>query len=258
MCRWVQAECRSLGENDAPEVDPTLTAAVAALRDRPVLFKYCAEEVGINVQLTGTLSGRPGLLWMTCSAANCMYVSTVLQQNVSCAESWSPTVLQPDFVDSRQSMITAYIVGILRLQVVDARHSPLIRSLIAPLTRAGFSVTLCHLLLPCYQVAGARHGALFQRFIVALTRGGPGGLPRPIEIHAHDPRRYVADMLAWVHQVCCAVCQYHRRVACLMTVYAHIPGRYVADMLAWVHQVPVLDPLAQATLQERLYGGAAT
>jgi hypothetical protein len=36
---------------------------------------------------------------------------------------------------------------------------------------------------------------------VALTRGGPGGLPRPIEIHAHDPRRYVADMLAWVHQV---------------------------------------------------------
>ena len=50
-------------------------------------------------------------------------------------------------------------------------------------------------------MAGARHGALFQRFIVALTRGGPGGLPRPIEMHAHDPRRYVADMLAWVHQV---------------------------------------------------------
>lgn len=53
----------------------------------------------------------------------------------------------------------------------------------------------------CLQVAAARNGALFQRFIVALTRGGPGGLPRPIEIHAHDPRRYVADMLAWVHQV---------------------------------------------------------
>ncbi len=91
--RWVQAECRNLGEHDAPEVDPTLTAAVAALRQRPVLFKYCAEEV-----------------------------------------------------------------------------------------------------------AGARHGALFQRFIVALTRGGPGGVPAPIEIHAHDPRRYVADMMAWAHQ----------------------------------------------------------
>jgi hypothetical protein len=90
----VQAECRNLGEYDAPEVDPILTTAVAALRQRPVLFKYCAEEV-----------------------------------------------------------------------------------------------------------ATARHNALFQRFIIALTRGGPGGLPRPIEMHAHDPRRYVADMLAWVHQV---------------------------------------------------------
>ncbi|KAI8473219.1 MAG: component of oligomeric golgi complex 6 [Monoraphidium minutum] len=93
LCRWVQAECRNLGEHDAPEVDPTLTAAVAALRQRPVLFKYCAEEV-----------------------------------------------------------------------------------------------------------ASARHGALFQRFVVALTRGGPGGVPAPIEIHAHDPRRYVADMMAWAHQ----------------------------------------------------------
>lgn len=91
--RWVQSECRNLGEHDAPEVDPTLTAAVAALRQRPVLFKYCAEEV-----------------------------------------------------------------------------------------------------------ASARHGALFQRFIVALTRGGPGGVPAPIEIHAHDPHRYVADMMAWAHQ----------------------------------------------------------
>ncbi|KAF8056126.1 COG6 [Scenedesmus sp. PABB004] len=96
LCRWVQAECRRLGEVDAPEVEPSLAAAVAALRDRPVLYKYCAEEV-----------------------------------------------------------------------------------------------------------ASARHGALFQRFIVALTRGGPGGLPRPIEIHAHDPRRYAADMLAWVHQALC-------------------------------------------------------
>jgi hypothetical protein len=47
-CRWVQAECRSLGEHDAPEVDPTLASAVAALRDRPVLFKYCAEEVSTS------------------------------------------------------------------------------------------------------------------------------------------------------------------------------------------------------------------
>lgn len=44
-CRWVQAECRRLGEADAPEVDPVLQRAAAALRERPVLFKYCAEEV---------------------------------------------------------------------------------------------------------------------------------------------------------------------------------------------------------------------
>jgi hypothetical protein len=27
-----------------------------------------------------------------------------------------------------------------------------------------------------------------------------GGTPRPIEWHAHDPQRYVGDMLAWLHQ----------------------------------------------------------
>jgi hypothetical protein len=117
LCRWVQGECRNIGgkrflcsiepqfsqrklissllipEADAPEVDGALRAAVGALKERPVLFKYCSEEV-----------------------------------------------------------------------------------------------------------ATARHNALFQRFITALTRGGPGGVPRPIEIHAHDPKRYINDMLAWVHQ----------------------------------------------------------
>lgn len=53
------------------------------------------------------------------------------------------------------------------------------------------------------QVANMRHNALFRRFISALTRGGPGGLPRPIEVHAHDPLRYVGDMLGWLHQVRC-------------------------------------------------------
>ena len=45
-----------------------------------------------------------------------------------------------------------------------------------------------------------RQSTLINAFMDALTRGGPGGLPRPIEIHAHDPLRYVGDMLAWVHQ----------------------------------------------------------
>ncbi|CAI9095001.1 OLC1v1030851C1 [Oldenlandia corymbosa var. corymbosa] len=93
LCRWVQSECRRLGDIDNPEVNELLKTAVRCLKERPVLFKYCAEEV-----------------------------------------------------------------------------------------------------------ANMRHNALFRRFISALTRGGPGGLPRPIEVHAHDPLRYVGDMLGWLHQ----------------------------------------------------------
>ncbi|KAH7687077.1 Conserved oligomeric Golgi complex subunit 6 protein [Dioscorea alata] len=93
LCRWVQGECKKLGDSDNPEVDDLLKTAVRCLKERPVLFKYCAEEV-----------------------------------------------------------------------------------------------------------ANMRHHALFRRFISALTRGGPGGLPRPIEVHAHDPLRYVGDMLGWLHQ----------------------------------------------------------
>ncbi|KAF7966770.1 hypothetical protein HWV62_37065 [Athelia sp. TMB] len=49
-----------------------------------------------------------------------------------------------------------------------------------------------------------RQSTLLTAFIDALTRGGPSGLPRPIELHAHDPMRYVGDMLAWVHQAIAA------------------------------------------------------
>ena len=45
MCRWVQGECRGLGDMDAPEVNPLLQRAAQALREREVLFRYCAEEV---------------------------------------------------------------------------------------------------------------------------------------------------------------------------------------------------------------------
>lgn len=43
--RWVQAECRKLGDTDNPEVSELLRTAVRCLKERPVLFKYCAEEV---------------------------------------------------------------------------------------------------------------------------------------------------------------------------------------------------------------------
>ncbi|ORY76293.1 oligomeric Golgi complex subunit 6 [Leucosporidium creatinivorum] len=45
-----------------------------------------------------------------------------------------------------------------------------------------------------------RSTSLLNTFLDALTRGGPTGLPRPIELHAHDPIRYIGDMLAWIHQ----------------------------------------------------------
>lgn len=45
-----------------------------------------------------------------------------------------------------------------------------------------------------------RSASILNTFLDALTRGGPTGLPRPIELHAHDPIRYIGDMLAWIHQ----------------------------------------------------------
>ncbi|CAG8552284.1 10454_t:CDS:10 [Ambispora gerdemannii] len=49
-----------------------------------------------------------------------------------------------------------------------------------------------------------RRNAIIRIFMDALTRGGPGGTPRPIEVHSRDPLRYVGDMLAWVHQAVAA------------------------------------------------------
>jgi len=50
------------------------------------------------------------------------------------------------------------------------------------------------------EYTNSRRGVLVKQFIDALTIGGPGGTPRPIEMHAHEPTRYVGDMLAWLHQ----------------------------------------------------------
>jgi len=52
------------------------------------------------------------------------------------------------------------------------------------------------------EYTSSRRAALVRSFIEALTVGGPGGTPRPIEMHAHEPGRYVGDMLAWLHQAC--------------------------------------------------------
>jgi len=51
------------------------------------------------------------------------------------------------------------------------------------------------------EYCAARRTALVGSFIDALTLGeGFGGTPNPIEMHANDPKRYVGDILAWLHQ----------------------------------------------------------
>ena len=37
--RWVQQQCRSLVDNDSPDLAPFLRRAAASLRARPTLFK---------------------------------------------------------------------------------------------------------------------------------------------------------------------------------------------------------------------------
>lgn len=71
----------------------------------------------------------------------------------------------------------------------------LVRSAVAALRARPRLLRLC-----ADEVAAARRAALVGRFLRALTKGGPGGVPRPIELHAHDVLRYTNDMLAWVHQ----------------------------------------------------------
>uniref|UniRef100_A0A182LWZ2 Conserved oligomeric Golgi complex subunit 6 n=1 Tax=Anopheles culicifacies TaxID=139723 RepID=A0A182LWZ2_9DIPT len=47
----------------------------------------------------------------------------------------------------------------------------------------------------------ARRSVVVRSFIDALTIGGPGGNPKPIEMLAHDPKRYIGDMFAYIHQI---------------------------------------------------------
>lgn len=51
-------------------------------------------------------------------------------------------------------------------------------------------------------IISARRTQLVQKFVMALTQGGPnvGSVFRAIDLHASDSPRYVADMLAWMHQ----------------------------------------------------------
>eukprot|EP01048_Picozoa_sp_COSAG05_P005780 COSAG05_NODE_352_length_10911_cov_31.817139_11_plen_780_part_00 len=53
----------------------------------------------------------------------------------------------------------------------------------------------------CVEEMGkSRRATVLNAFLCALTQGGPSGKPRPIELSAHDPVRYIGDMVSWLHQ----------------------------------------------------------
>jgi len=86
--------------------------------------------------------------------------------------------------------------GLIKPEEVQPEVSPLMKRAISRLKRRPESLDEVITAL-----TSARSSSLSGLFLDALTRGGPSGLPRPIELIAHDPIRYVGDMLAWIHQV---------------------------------------------------------
>ncbi|XP_038673857.1 conserved oligomeric Golgi complex subunit 6 isoform X1 [Scyliorhinus canicula] len=98
----------------------------------------------------------------------------------------------------------------------------------------------------------ARRSAVVRGFIDALTRGGPGGTPRPIEMHSHDPLRYVGDMLAWLHQAAASEKEHLEALLKLVTiqgvedniqqVVGHITEGVCRPLKVRIEQVIVAEP----------------
>uniref|UniRef100_A0AAQ4QZ22 Conserved oligomeric Golgi complex subunit 6 n=1 Tax=Gasterosteus aculeatus aculeatus TaxID=481459 RepID=A0AAQ4QZ22_GASAC len=98
----------------------------------------------------------------------------------------------------------------------------------------------------------ARRCAVVRGFIDALTRGGQGGTPRPIEMHSHDPMRYVGDMLAWLHQATASEKEHLEALLKQVTlpgveenlqeVVAHITEGVCRPLKVRIEQVIVAEP----------------
>ncbi|XP_026867817.2 conserved oligomeric Golgi complex subunit 6 [Electrophorus electricus] len=98
----------------------------------------------------------------------------------------------------------------------------------------------------------ARRSAVVRGFIDALTRGGPGGTPRPIEMHSHDPLRYVGDMLAWLHQATASEKEHLEALLkqvtmpgvenCLQDVVGHITEGVCRPLKVRIEQVIIAEP----------------
>ncbi|XP_069747826.1 conserved oligomeric Golgi complex subunit 6 isoform X5 [Narcine bancroftii] len=102
------------------------------------------------------------------------------------------------------------------------------------------------------ELGTARRSAVVRGFIDALTRGGPGGTPRPIEMHSHDPLRYVGDMLAWLHQAAASEKEHLEALLKLVTmqgveeniqqVVGHITEGVCRPLKVRIEQVIVAEP----------------
>ncbi|XP_066495680.1 conserved oligomeric Golgi complex subunit 6 isoform X2 [Tiliqua scincoides] len=102
------------------------------------------------------------------------------------------------------------------------------------------------------EFATARRSAVVRGFIDALTRGGLGGTPRPIEMHSHDPLRYVGDMLAWLHQATASEKEHLEALLKLITsegleenmqeVVGHITEGVCRPLKVRIEQVIVSEP----------------
>ena len=77
-------------------------------------------------------------------------------------------------------------------------------------------------------IAAERGRCTLYRFQVALSVGGPGGFPPPIERSAHEPFRYVSDLLGWMHQTVASETE-------LFTVLLSLEGNRGAKDVAEVH-----------------------
>jgi len=80
------------------------------------------------------------------------------------------------------------------------------------------------------EYANARKSTTVRGFIEALTRGSRDqAQPRPIELHSHDPLRYVGDMAAWIHQ--CAATERENLNQLVTPCPEHLVAPHRRDMM---------------------------
>src|SRR3990167_5581616 len=90
-------------------------------------------------------------------------------------------------------------------RVESAEAQPLMRKALEALKKRELLRGYC-----LQELERARRTAVSQSFLRALQQGGPGGLPKPIDLHAHDPLRYLGDMLGCIHQLVASEAEFLR------------------------------------------------